>query len=72
MAESIVFVAFLDGQLVGCIGLSHPSSPRKKHLGYVFGLYVKPAYQRKGIADALITHLITYAHNRFMYLNYLV
>ncbi|MDW5299007.1 MAG: GNAT family N-acetyltransferase [Sedimentibacter sp.] len=72
------FVAELDGKIVGVVNGCVTNSPAifdemfhddKTHLKNgenqtIFGLLVHPDYQRKGIAEQLLNHIISVSKNR--------
>ncbi len=58
-----VWVVETDGELVGSIGLVvHSAPPRPSNLvgktGYIMNLVTLPAWRRRGIARALLSHVI--------------
>jgi len=61
LKQNDVFGAFLEGQLVGCIGFWRWPSVKAKHEGTVWGMYVKPEFRRQKIAAALIEAVIAHA-----------
>jgi ribosomal protein S18 acetylase RimI-like enzyme len=58
LASSLVFGAYLDGRIVGMIGLKQEEGPKKRHKGFVWGFYVDPEGRRQGVGTGLITALI--------------
>jgi ribosomal protein S18 acetylase RimI-like enzyme len=56
-----IFVAFIEKQPVGIIVLGIESMLKKQHQGIIWGMYVKPQYQRQNIASALIDRAIEHA-----------
>lgn len=59
--ESIIIGAF-DEQLVGCIGLARKRGRKVRHKGFIWGMYVDGAHQRKGIGKLLMQQVVRYAH----------
>lgn len=51
------FVADVDGQLAGCVGLR----PREDGVGELKRLYVRPAFQGMGLGRALVDAVIAHA-----------
>jgi len=51
--------AFDDrGELAGTAGFRRETSSKMRHKGIVWGMYVGPAYRRKGLARMLLTELL--------------
>jgi ribosomal protein S18 acetylase RimI-like enzyme len=50
VTEHLAFVAEEAGEAVGCVYAALPS----EHYGFVFGLYVRPAARRRGLAQSLM------------------
>jgi ribosomal protein S18 acetylase RimI-like enzyme len=61
LPDSPTFGAFLDGMLVGMVGIAR--SPRKKqhHRALIWGMYVTPEARGKGIGKQLLTTAIDHA-----------
>jgi RimJ/RimL family protein N-acetyltransferase len=57
------FGAFQEEQLIGIIRFSRYSAPNEKHRAYIAGLYVMPAFRRKGCAQALVRSALQRAAN---------
>lgn len=55
--------AFIEEQLVGCIGFLRMEAAKEAHRGMLFGVGVRAGYQRRGIGDALMTALVRHAKN---------
>jgi len=49
-----VLGAFVDGQLVGVVGLSRERFAKMAHKGYIWGMYVAPAARGLGVARQLM------------------
>lgn len=49
------FGAFQSKQLIGIIRLSRYEAPNEKHRAYLAGLYVLPAFRRRGYGRALMS-----------------
>lgn len=57
--EARVFGAFSgDDELVGAIGVRREPSTKKRHQALVWGMYVKPAHRRRGVAGALLDEAV--------------
>lgn len=52
-----MWFAVIDQEPVGLIGLLRKEHRASKHCGYIFGLWVKPAFRDRGIAKNLIKKL---------------
>ena len=50
--------AFLDGQMVGMVGLDRETRAKNRHKGVVVGMYVAPEQARMGIARVLMDALL--------------
>lgn len=53
-----------DGPVVGLTGLSVPESPRTRHQGDIWGVYVRDQARRTGLAAALLSAVIEAARPR--------
>ena len=53
-AHERVVGAFVDAQLAGVAGLAFEQRERTRHKAILFGLYVRPAARRAGVARALV------------------
>jgi RimJ/RimL family protein N-acetyltransferase len=51
--------AFIDGKLVGTVGLEREQRLKVQHKAMVIGMYVATEYARRGIAQALLGTLLT-------------
>lgn len=60
LTNSAVFGAFRRGELLGVAGFYRQSGPKHAHKGMLWGMYVRPAARRLGLAlrllDAVIVH----------------
>ncbi|WP_159013944.1 GNAT family N-acetyltransferase [Acidisoma sp. S159] len=64
-ASGIVFGAFVDGAgLVGIAGFQWHSRRKYQHKGSVWGMYVRPEWQGRGIARALLERVIARAREK--------
>lgn len=60
-AEEAVFVAEHDGLLVGMTGIFRNTRLKDSHFGFIWGVYVRPAYRGCGVAQALVTTAVEWA-----------
>lgn len=57
--SSFILGAFTgDGRIVGVLGFKQEQSAKFKHKGYLWGMYIKPEYRRKGIGKKLVCDAI--------------
>lgn len=56
--EDFILGYFSDQVLVGLVGFIRMSRIKKRHKGFIWGMYVRPAYQGKGIGRALMEFCI--------------
>jgi ribosomal protein S18 acetylase RimI-like enzyme len=57
-AEGRMWGAFVEGTLVGAIGLLREPRVKIRHKGEVFGMYVARERAGQGVGSALLSHLI--------------
>ena len=60
-SPDVVFGAFFGGVLAGVVGLARESREKNRHKATVFGMCVAPELARRGIARALLRHLVATA-----------
>lgn len=53
-AERIVLGAFDDNELVGVCGLGREPSLKRRHMGFIRGMYVVPPFRRRGVGRRLL------------------
>lgn len=58
LASSVVFGAYVDGEVVGMAGFKQREGSRECHKAFVWGTYVRPDMRRQGVAEALIEALL--------------
>ena len=58
LASSVVFGAYTGGRIVGVAGFRQEISPKERHKGVVWGVYVQPDARGQGVAAALIADII--------------
>jgi len=56
--DEAVWGAFLDGALVGIVGLGRERRAKNRHKAVVFGLYVAPEHAGRGLGAALLAHVV--------------
>ena len=61
LTGSAVFGAFQDGALCGVVGLFWSQSAKRRHLGHLYTVYVKPALRGTGCALPLIEAAVDHA-----------
>ena len=69
LKKSDIYGAFTKDELIGCAGFYSLNSVKTKHKGVLWGIYVKPEYRRKGIADSLIDVVINHAKSHAIQLH---
>ena len=62
-SAGVMWGAFLDGALVGAVGLLPGDRAKIRHKADVFGMYVLPEYGGRGVGTALLSHLINAARS---------
>jgi RimJ/RimL family protein N-acetyltransferase len=56
--DNFVLGAFIDGQLVGSAGFARIQRVKRKHKGFIWGMYVNDAQRGMGIGSALVAALL--------------
>jgi ribosomal protein S18 acetylase RimI-like enzyme len=57
-----IFGAFdRSDQLIGMLGFSRESSPKRSHIGSLWSMYVLPKFRRHGVGAALLNHALAHA-----------
>lgn len=59
-----LFFAEYQSQLMGMAGIRQGESPKTKHGGYIWGVFVRPEWRGLHIAEAFIENCITWAKSR--------
>jgi ribosomal protein S18 acetylase RimI-like enzyme len=62
--DNTIFVAVVDSTLVGMTGIGKYHHTRMKHNGYIWGVYVQPAWRGQGISEQLMEACIRWAKER--------
>jgi ribosomal protein S18 acetylase RimI-like enzyme len=61
IGADVVYGAFVDGTLAGVVGIAREARIKNRHKAVVFGMYVASDFGRRGVARALLRHLIATA-----------
>ncbi len=54
-SERVYFGAFVDTDLVGCVGIERETGRKERHKAQIRGMYVDPASRGHGIGSALLS-----------------
>lgn len=57
------FGAFVDGELVGLVGLGRENRAKRIHKAFVWGMYVKPSLRGQGIGRTLLLAALSLARS---------
>jgi ribosomal protein S18 acetylase RimI-like enzyme len=55
--------AFVEGNLVGIVGLSGEPRAKNRHKGHVVAMYVAPEFRRRGLGRSLLQAVIGHARD---------
>lgn len=58
LETSLVFGAYLDGRIVGMVGLRREPNAKTAHKGFLWGMYVAPEARGRGVGAGLIMLLL--------------
>lgn len=61
LSKNNIFGAFVNVQLIGCIGFYVLNSLKIQHRGVIWGMYITPEHRGKNIASSLLDAVISYA-----------
>lgn len=62
--ENFAMGVFVAGQLVAVTGFYRRMEEKTRHRGVIWGVYVKPDFRRKGVAQALMSAVISRARTQ--------
>lgn len=68
LSDTTVFGAFIDGEVVGVVGIMCHTSVRLRHRGKIFGVYTTPSARGKGICKTLMKLAIEEARKRVLWI----
>ncbi|AIF81707.1 hypothetical protein I862_05765 [endosymbiont of Acanthamoeba sp. UWC8] len=69
LSKNKIFGAFLNAQLIGCVGFYVLNSLKTQHRGVLWGMYVTPEHRGKNIAGSLVDAVISYVKSSVEQLN---
>lgn len=58
---SLIYGAFVDGQLRAIAGFRRPERIKKRHKGELFGVYVSREARGRGLGEVIVRHVISKA-----------
>ena len=61
--SNVIYGAFNDGVIVGCIGVMQESGSKAKHKAKIWGMYVKQEFQGQGLGKRLVRQAIEHARS---------
>ena len=61
--DGAIFGAFMDGRLVGIVGLQRETMQKLAHKAYIWGMYVAPEARKLGVGKALLQHALNHARD---------
>jgi RimJ/RimL family protein N-acetyltransferase len=64
IAQSDIFGAFVDGDLVGTAGFRVQDGPKRSHKGLLWGMYVRPTARHSGLGRRLVEAVVSHASER--------
>lgn len=59
--QNVIFGAFVEGALVGCVGIFQEPSSKAKHGAKIWGMFVKTSVQGQGLGRKLVQRAIDHA-----------
>jgi RimJ/RimL family protein N-acetyltransferase len=59
--DHAVFGAFEDGALIGTVGIQRERHRKLAHKALIWGVYVVPAFRRRGVGRRLLEHALAHA-----------
>ncbi len=64
LRKDAIFGAFQDGELMGTAGFAALKSPKARHKGILWGMYVREPARGSGLAQALVERVVAHAHSQ--------
>lgn len=52
--DNFIMAAWQEDELIGTAGGLHDTDNKRRHIGTIWGMYVLPAYRRRGLGDTLL------------------
>ena len=62
--DDVLLGVYLDGELMGCAGFLREKGAKENHKGYLWGVYLRPALQGRGLGERLTQAVIDWARPR--------
>ena len=62
--SSILYLACEDDALAGMTGIVQGQAPKMAHYAFIWGVYVRPAYRRQGVAGQLLQACLDWASTK--------
>ena len=62
--DRAIFVAEIQGQLIGMVGVNRSPMKNTRHAGSVWGVYVQPSWRGKGLATELVQACIGWGQGK--------
>jgi ribosomal protein S18 acetylase RimI-like enzyme len=62
--DDILFGVYLDGELSGCAGFAREKGAKERHKGLLWGVYLRPTLQGRGLGERLTQMVIDWARPR--------
>ena len=64
MAAGAVFVAEIEGLVVGMVGFRQEEREKLRHKGVIWGVFVRPEARGRGVAEAIVRAARAYAREK--------
>ena len=64
MAAGAVFVAEIEGLVVGMVGFRQEEREKLRHKGVIWGVFVRPEARGRGVAEAIVRAALAYAREK--------
>lgn len=62
--DDVLFGAYAGGELQGCAGFQREKGAKEAHKGYLWGVYVRAAFQGRGLGEQLTQAVIDWGRPR--------